>query len=194
MYPGKRIFDLVLGVPLLLLALPVMLFVSLMLLACMGPPVFFVQERPGLGGAPFRLIKFRTMRGGPGSDAERLTAPGRLLRRLSLDELPEIINVLRGQMSLVGPRPLLMQYLPLYSPGQARRHEVPPGITGWAQVNGRNAISWEDKFRLDVWYVDHASPWLDLRILCMTAWKVISGEGISQAGQATAEPFRGSRS
>jgi lipopolysaccharide/colanic/teichoic acid biosynthesis glycosyltransferase len=192
MYPGKRLLDLLIAVPLSLLSLPIMLLVSLMILVQMGRPVFFVQQRPGLRAEPFLLIKFRTMRNGEGADGERLTRLGRFLRRLSLDELPELINVLRGEMSLVGPRPLLMQYLPLYSPEQARRHEARPGITGWAQVNGRNVISWEDKFRLDVWYVDNASAWLDTRILCLTIWKVITGQGISQPGQATAEPFRGS--
>jgi len=138
-------------------------------------------------------VKFRTMRNGNGTDGERLTGLGRLLRRFSIDELPELWNVLKGDMSLVGPRPLLMEYLDRYTPEQARRHEVKPGITGWAQVNGRNAISWEQKFELDVWYVDHQSFWLDLRILAATPWKVLRREGISQQGQATMEEFRGAQ-
>jgi sugar transferase EpsL len=145
-----------------------------------------------LGGRPFFLFKFRTMREGEGEDVERLTWLGRFLRRFSLDELPELWNVLKGDMSLVGPRPLLMQYLDHYTPEQARRHEVKPGITGWAQVNGRNAVSWEEKFAYDVWYVDHRSFGLDLRILFLTFWKVLRGEGVSQPGQATMEEFKGS--
>jgi lipopolysaccharide/colanic/teichoic acid biosynthesis glycosyltransferase len=163
----------------------------------LGSPVFFRQVRPGLHGRPFVMIKFRTMRavvdehGCSQSDAERLTRFGRFLRSTSLDELPELWNVLKGEMSLVGPRPLLLEYLPLYTPDQARRHEVRPGVTGWAQVNGRNAISWEQKFALDVWYVDHRSFWLDLKILFLTMKKVFVREGISQAGQATVERFFG---
>ncbi len=161
-----------------------------------GAPVLFRQARPGLRGRPFTIYKFRTMtdkRGERGEllpDGERLTRLGRFLRKTSLDELPELFNVLKGDMSIVGPRPLLMQYLDLYTPEQARRHEVKPGITGWAQVNGRNAISWEDKFKLDVWYVDHQSFWLDLTIIFMTVWKILKREGISQPGQATMEEFR----
>jgi lipopolysaccharide/colanic/teichoic acid biosynthesis glycosyltransferase len=159
--------------------------------------VFFRQVRPGLHGRPFTMVKFRTMRdavdgeGRPLPDELRITPLGRFLRGTSLDELPELWNVLRGEMSLVGPRPLLMEYLPLYTPEQARRHEVRPGITGWAQVNGRNAIGWEEKFRLDSWYVDHRSLWLDLKILLLTVKKVFVREGISQEGQATMERFRG---
>lgn len=196
MGPGKRIFDLAVTLPLFLISLPLMLVVALVIALIMGRPVFFLQQRPGLHGAPFILIKFRTMAhpvaAATPADEERLTPLGRLLRRLSVDELPELINVIRGDMSLVGPRPLLMEYLALYSPGQRRRHEVRPGMTGWAQINGRNALSWEDKFKFDVWYVDHWSLWLDFRILLMTVLTVIRGEGISQEGQATVEPFRGS--
>jgi lipopolysaccharide/colanic/teichoic acid biosynthesis glycosyltransferase len=164
----------------------------------LGAPVFFRQQRPGLHGKPFMMVKFRTMTdahdaaGNLLPDADRLPAFGRFLRSSSLDELPELWNVVRGDMSLVGPRPLLMRYLPLYTPEQARRHAVRPGVTGWAQVNGRNAISWEQKFALDVWYVDHLTLWLDLRILGMTVGKIFKREGISQAGQATMEEFRGS--
>ncbi len=164
-----------------------------------GRPIFFRQVRPGLNGKPFIMYKFRTMtneRDGDGNllpDDRRLTSFGRFLRSTSLDELPELINVLKGEMSLVGPRPLLMEYLPLYSTEQFRRHEVKPGITGWAQVNGRNAISWEDKFKFDVWYVDNQSFWLDIKILWMTLVKVFKREGISQAGQATMEKFEGTR-
>lgn len=164
----------------------------------MGSPVFFRQTRPGLHGKPFELIKFRTMREPlPGenpsqTDSVRLTKVGRILRSTSLDEFPTFINVLKGDMSLVGPRPLLMQYLDRYTPEQARRHEVKPGITGWAQINGRNALTWEDKFKLDVWYVDHQSLWLDLKILSMTAYKVLKREGISAKGEATMPEFMGS--
>ena len=163
----------------------------------MGTPVFFRQQRPGLHGEPFTIYKFRTMtdkrddQGDLLPDAERLTPFGRFLRIASLDELPELVNVLRGEMSLVGPRPLLMQYLERYTPEQARRHEVRPGITGWAQVNGRNALSWENKFELDVWYVDHVSLWLDLKIIALTLWKIVRREGISQPGRATMEEFVG---
>ena len=176
---------------------PLMLAVGLAIRLSMGRPVLFRQVRPGYRGRPFTLYKFRTMReavgpdGTPLPDAERLTRVGRFVRSTSLDELPQLWNVLRGDLSLVGPRPLLMQYLPLYSPEQARRHEVRPGITGWAQVNGRNAIGWDEKFRLDVWYVDHWSLGLDLKILAMTAVKVLRREGISEAGAATMTPFRG---
>jgi len=158
----------------------------------------FTQDRPGLGGKAFRIFKFRTMtdaRGVDGillPDAERLTRFGRFLRSSSLDELPALINVLKGDMSLVGPRPLLMHYLDRYTPQQARRHEVRPGITGWAQINGRNAITWEEKFKLDVWYVDNRSLWLDIKIIYLTVWKILKREGINQPGQATMEEFRGS--
>ncbi len=165
----------------------------------LGSPVLFTQVRPGLHGKPFRMVKFRTMtdaRDATGAlltDAQRLTPFGRFLRASSLDELPELWNVLRGEMSLVGPRPLLMEYLPLYSPEQARRHKVRPGITGWAQVNGRNAISWADKFALDVWYVDNHSLWLDLRILWLTVRKVVVRDGISAEGEATMPRFEGDK-
>ena len=165
----------------------------------LGSPVLFRQVRPGLYGRPFMMVKFRTMtdeRGADGAllpDAQRLTAFGHFLRASSLDELPELWNVLRGEMSLVGPRPLLMEYLPLYSPAQARRHDVRPGITGWAQVNGRNAVSWDERFALDVWYVEHCSLWLDLRILWLTVRKVLVREGISAQGEATMPRFTGNK-
>jgi len=196
----KRLFDLVLAIAALaVLALPLLVLYA-MVRRKLGSPVLFRQVRPGLHGRPFMMIKFRTMtdaRGPDGEllpDAQRLTAFGRFLRASSLDELPELWNVLRGEMSLVGPRPLLMEYLPLYSPEQARRHEVRPGITGWAQVNGRNAVSWEERFRLDVWYVDHRSLWLDLRILWLTVRKVLVREGISAQGEATMPRFTGDKS
>ena len=193
----KRLFDVVASAcALLLLALP-LLVVIWMVRRKLGSPVFFTQVRPGMHGKPFKMVKFRSMLSERSTDGEllpdavRLTPFGRFLRSTSLDELPELWNVLKGDMSLVGPRPLLMEYLPLYSPEQARRHEVRPGITGWAQVNGRNAISWEDKFKLDVWYVDHCSLWLDIKILWLTVKKVLVREGISAAGEATVEDFRG---
>jgi lipopolysaccharide/colanic/teichoic acid biosynthesis glycosyltransferase len=185
------------GVVLLVLA-PVIGAVAIAVRLTLGAPVLFRQERPGRCGRAFEMMKFRTMQttldrqGTPLPDAERLTRFGRFLRGTSLDELPELWNVLRGDMSLVGPRPLLMEYLPLYTPEQARRHEVRPGVTGWAQVNGRNALSWERKFELDVWYVENRSFLLDLRILLLTVKKVFFREGISQAGEATMEKFRGS--
>jgi sugar transferase EpsL len=194
---GKRLFDVVGATLLLLCGAPVMLVVAVFVRATLGSPVLFVQQRPGLHGRPFRLVKFRTMRdahnsaGRPLPDGERLGKVGRLLRSLSLDELPELVNVLRGDMSLVGPRPLLMAYLPRYSREQARRHEVLPGLTGWAQVNGRNALTWTDKLRLDVWYVDHVSLSLDASILVRTVAQVLRRDGISQAGHATAEEFMG---
>jgi sugar transferase EpsL len=190
----KRILDVLLSALGLIVLSPLLLALALAVRLGLGAPVLFRQTRPGLHGRPFTLYKFRSLaedQGGLRSDEERLTRLGALLRRTSLDELPELWNVLRGDMSLVGPRPLLMEYLPLYTPEQARRHEVRPGITGWAQVNGRNAISWEQKFALDLWYVDHRSLWLDLRILALTLARVIAGEGISEPGQATATPFRG---
>lgn len=189
----KRMVDIVVVVALACLWVPVFAVVALMVVIALGRPVFFVQERPGLGGRPFRLVKFRTMRLGEGTDQERLTRVGRVLRAASLDELPELWNVLKGEMSLVGPRPLLMRYLERYTAEQARRHEVRPGITGWAQVNGRNAITWEQKFAYDVWYVDHRSLWLDLRILWLTVWQVVSRKGISADGEATMGEFTGSR-
>lgn len=193
----KRLFDFLIALLGLALLSPVLAILAWQLRSRLGSPVFFCQLRPGLRGKPFRMVKFRTMRDAIGPDgnllpdAERMTPFGCFLRASSLDELPELWNVLMGDMSFIGPRPLLMEYLPLYSPKQARRHEVRPGITGWAQINGRNAISWEDKFRLDVWYVDHQSLWLDLRIFLLTIWKVIRREGISAAGEATMVPFTG---
>lgn len=177
---------------------PLLLATAVAIALRLGTPVLFRQTRPGLHGRPFQMVKFRTMkdaideRGTDLPDAERLTSFGRLLRATSIDELPELINVLKGDMSLVGPRPLLMEYLPLYTQRQARRHDVRPGITGWAQVNGRNAITWDQKFELDVWYVDNRSMWLDLKILALTVKKVLLRERVTQPGHATAERFRGS--
>lgn len=194
----KRLFDLALTVPGLVVISPLLLIIALLVRWRLGSPVLFRQVRPGYQGKPFTLYKFRTMtdaRDAEGNllpDEVRLTRLGRFLRALSLDELPELFNVLRGEMSLVGPRPLLMQYLERYTPEQARRHEVLPGMTGWAQIHGRNVLSWEERFRLDVWYVDHWSLWLDVKILLITLWKVLKREGISQPGHATAEEFRGS--
>ena len=191
----KRLLDVALSALGLIILSPVLLALAIAIRLGLGAPILFRQVRPGLRGRPFTLYKFRSLTADPDgtrSDAERLTRLGSLLRRTSLDELPELWNVLRGDMSLVGPRPLLMEYLPLYTAEQARRHDVRPGITGWAQINGRNAISWEEKFRLDLWYVDHRGLLLDLRILALTLGRVIAGEGISEPGQATATPFRGS--
>ncbi len=193
----KRLFDLLLTIPGLLLVSPVLALTALLVRVYHGSPVLFRQLRPGYRSNPFYLYKFRTMRdlrdaqGELLPDEQRLTRLGRLLRASSLDELPELFHVLRGEMSLVGPRPLLMQYLDRYSTEQARRHDVLPGITGWAQINGRNALTWQDKFRLDVWYVDHRSLGLDVRILLLTFWKIFSQEGISQPGRATADEFMG---
>lgn len=195
----KRGFDLTVALLLLLLLWPLILLVALLIAWRLGTPVVFAQQRPGLQGRPFVIYKFRTMTSATDAygellpDSERLTPLGKMIRKLSLDELPQLLNVLKGELSLVGPRPLLMEYLPLYSPEQARRHAVRPGITGWAQVNGRNAISWEDKFRLDVWYVDHQSFWLDMKILGLTVLKVVRSEGVSQAGHVSMEKFTGSR-
>jgi lipopolysaccharide/colanic/teichoic acid biosynthesis glycosyltransferase len=189
----KRSFDFLAAAAGLLVLAPLIACVALAVGVAMGRPVLFRQERPGKAGRPFTLYKFRTMRQGEADDAERLTGLGRSLRRLSLDELPQLWNVLRGDMSFVGPRPLLMEYLPLYSPEQARRHEVRPGITGWAQVNGRYAQSWEERLRLDVWYLDHRSLALDLRILWLTIVKVFTSEGVSQPGHATMPRFTGSK-
>lgn len=193
----KRLMDLCLAsVALVLLALP-MLVIALLVRLSLGSPVLFRQQRAGLHGKPFTLIKFRTMRdalderGKLLPDEVRLTRFGKWLRHTSLDELPELLNVLKGEMSLVGPRPLLLEYLPRYNAQQARRHEVKPGITGWAQVNGRNALSWDEKFRLDVWYVDHWNIWLDIHILLLTLWKVLKREGISAEGYATMPVFMG---
>jgi sugar transferase EpsL len=194
----KRVFDILMSAGLLILLAPLMVLLAIMVVARMGRPVLFRQVRPGLHGRPFTMIKFRTMRNAVGekgmllSDAERLTGFGRFLRASSLDELPELVNVMKGDMSLVGPRPLLMEYLPLYSPEQARRHEVRPGITGWAQVNGRNALTWDEKFRLDVWYVDNRNLVMDAKILVKTLLAVARRQGISNDGNATMPPFRGS--
>ena len=196
---GKRLFDLALTIPGAILISPLLGLVALLVRLKLGQPVLFRQDRPGYQGKPFTLYKFRTMKvsrneeGNLLPDSERLTSLGRLLRSFSLDELPELINVLRGEMSLVGPRPLLMQYLERYTPEQARRHDVLPGMTGWAQVNGRNVLTWEDKFRFDVWYVDNWSLWLDVKILLLTLLGVLWREGISQPGHATAEEFMGSK-
>jgi sugar transferase EpsL len=193
----KRIFDCVASLVLLLALSPCLLLIAVLVRWKLGSPVLFRQERPGLRGAVFTILKFRTLsseRDAVGEllpDGRRMTGLGRILRGTSLDELPELLNVLRGEMSLVGPRPLLVRYLDRYTPEQARRHEVRPGITGWAQVNGRNAITWEEKFALDVWYVDHHSFLLDLKILVMTVWKAIMREGINAEGQATASEFLG---
>jgi sugar transferase EpsL len=196
---AKRALDVVGAGAALAVAAPVMAVTAAAVAVDLGRPVVFRQVRPGLGGRPFTMFKFRTMRDATDAhgrvlpDAERLTRLGRFLRASSLDELPELWNVLRGEMSLVGPRPLLMQYLPLYSREQARRHEVKPGITGWAQIHGRNSLSWDGKFALDVWYVDHASLWLDVRILAATVRAVVRRDGISHAGDATMPVFTGGR-
>jgi len=194
----KRLFDIfatIIAIIVLFLPFAILAWV----ISCkLGSPVLFRQVRPGLHGRPFKMVKFRTMteeRGSDGSllpDAQRLTPFGRWMRATSLDELPELWNVLKGEMSLVGPRPLLIQYLPLYSPEQARRHEVRPGITGWAQVNGRNEINWEDKFKLDIWYVDNHGLWLDIKILILTVKKVLSQNGINAPGESTMAEFKGS--
>lgn len=192
----KRFFDLILTIPALIILSPVLALLALLIRLKLGSPILFGQQRPGQHGKPFTLFKFRTMtdardqKGNILPDAKRLTTFGQFLRRRSLDELPEFFNVLKGDMSLVGPRPLLMQYLGRYSPEQARRHEVKPGITGWAQVNGRNALTWEQKFEHDVWYVDNWSIWLDIRIILITVWRIIRKEGINQPGQTTMEEFK----
>jgi lipopolysaccharide/colanic/teichoic acid biosynthesis glycosyltransferase len=199
MPPSKRVLDLALTIPGLVLISPLLAVIALLGRAAHGRPVIFQQRRPGYRSKPFTVHKFRTMSAATDShgvllpDSERLTTLGRFLRSFSLDELPELLNVLKGEMSLVGPRPLLMRYLQRYSPEQARRHDVLPGITGWTQINGRNAISWEDKFRFDVWYADNWSLWLDIKILLTTIWKVLKREGISQPGQATASEFMGNQ-
>lgn len=195
---GKRLLDLFLTIPALILLTPVLILVAVLVRIKLGSPVLFQQRRAGLGGEPFTLFKFRSMdvahdaQGSLLPDSERLTRFGRFLRGSSLDELPELINVLKRDMSLVGPRPLVMKYLDLYTPEQFRRHETLPGITGWAQINGRNALSWEEKFALDVWYVDHQSFWLDVKIIALTIVNLIRREGISQPGHATAQEFKGS--
>lgn len=194
---SKRIFDLFFALIALIILSPVLIVTAILVRVFIGAPILFTQQRPGYKGHPFNIYKFRSMTnriardGSLLPDAERLTRFGRILRSLSLDELPELFNILRGEMSFVGPRPLLMEYLPLYSPEQMRRHDAMPGLTGWAQVNGRNALDWPSRFRLDVWYVDHWSFWLDLRIILMTVGKVIAREGINQAGQSTVEYFKG---
>lgn len=193
----KIIFDKSIALVYLILSSPVILAVMGLLFFANHGRIFFIQQRPGINGRPFNIIKFKTMSdrtdqtGQLLPDAERLHGIGKIIRKLSIDELPQLINVLKGDMSIVGPRPLLMEYLPLYSSEQARRHDVRPGITGWAQVNGRNAINWQDKFKLDVWYVDNMSFLLDLKILWLTLLKVTKSEGITQSGHATAEKFRG---
>jgi lipopolysaccharide/colanic/teichoic acid biosynthesis glycosyltransferase len=193
----KRLFDLLVSALVGILLIPFILIIALIILVVDGWPVFFVQDRPGLSGKVFKNFKFRTMREMKDSqgkllpEEQRLFGFGRFLRRFSLDEIPEIFNVLCGEMSLVGPRPLLVEYLPYYSAEQSRRHEVLPGITGWAQVNGRNILSWEDRFQLDVWYVDHWSFGLDLKIIFMTIWKVLSGEGISPPEMEIMPKFSG---
>lgn len=193
----KRCLDLVAATAALIVLSPVLVTVAALVRVKLGRPVLFRQERPGLHGRSFEMLKFRTMtdaRSGAGEllpDAQRLTPFGKFLRSSSLDELPGLLSILKGDMSLVGPRPLLMEYLPLYSPQQARRHEVRPGLTGWAQVNGRNAIGWDEKFRLDVWYVDNQSLWLDLKIIAMTVLKVVKRTGIAADGEATMQKFRG---
>lgn len=193
----KRFLDIVIALMFLILGFPLLLILASLIRIKLGAPVLFKQQRPGLHSRPFYLYKFRTMidrrdeRGELLPDYQRLTPFGSWIRRLSLDELPQLFNVLRGDLSLVGPRPLLMEYLTLYTPEQARRHEVKPGITGWAQVNGRNALSWEEKFALDIWYVDNQSFWLDLKILWLTIIKVFKREGINQQGHATVEKYKG---
>ena len=198
-YITKKILDVALSIFGLIIVSPLLLLVALIISVEMGRPVLFIQKRPGLNGKPFVLYKFRTMKNDWNKsglllpDKERLTRIGSFLRSTSLDELPELLNVLIGDMSIVGPRPLLKQYLDRYTPEQARRHEVKPGLTGWAQVNGRNSINWEEKFKLDVWYVDHQSILLDLRIIWMTVLKVLKREGISHKGQATMQEFKGTK-
>ncbi|MFQ2193681.1 sugar transferase [Aeromonas jandaei] len=195
----KRLFDILFSFCGLVLLFPLICVLALQVRRKIGSPVLFRQTRPGLNGRPFEMVKFRTMKdvvdgnGNPLPDSERIIPFGDKLRRSSCDELPELWNVLKGDMSLVGPRPLLMQYLPLYSSEQARRHEVRPGVTGWAQINGRNSLSWEDKFKLDVWYVDNNSFWLDIKILLLTVKKVFFKEGISAEGHTTIAPFTGSQ-
>jgi lipopolysaccharide/colanic/teichoic acid biosynthesis glycosyltransferase len=194
---SKRILDFALALPGIVILSPIFLIIAILVGLNYGTPIIFRQKRPGYLGKPFRVYKFRTMTNALDldnnllPDSERITRLGRFLRSYSLDELPELFNVLRGEMSWVGPRPLLMQYLERYSPEQARRHEVLPGITGWAQINGRNALTWEEKFKLDVWYVDHRTMGLDIKILLITVIKVLRREGISQSGHATAEEFTG---
>ena len=194
---SKRIFDLTFALIALIILSPVLILTAIFVRIFIGSPILFTQQRPGYKGRLFHIYKFRSMTnrfardGSLLPDAERLTRFGRILRSLSLDELPELFNILRGEMSFVGPRPLLMDYLPLYSPEQMRRHDVMPGLTGWAQVNGRNAIDWPSRFRMDVWYVDNWSFWLDIRLIFMTVSKVVLREGVNQVGQSTVEYFKG---
>lgn len=194
----KRLFDIVLSLLALVFLSVILVILSAFVYFKYGSPVFFRQERPGKDGKPFGMVKYRTMTNERDSaghllpDSQRLTRLGLLLRSTSVDELPELWNVLKGDMSLVGPRPLLMEYLPLYSEREARRHEVRPGVTGWAQINGRNALSWEEKFELDVWYVENRTLWLDIKILFLTVWQVVKRDGISQDGEATMSKFTGS--
>lgn len=194
---SKRLFDLISSLAVLVLLSPIFLLISILVWINLGWPVFFVQKRPGLHGKLFQVIKFRSMlnplpgENGISSDSLRLTRFGRFLRSTSLDELPELLCIVSGKMSVVGPRPLLISYLDLYSPEQMRRHDVLPGLTGWAQINGRNTLSWNDKFKLDVWYVDHRSFWLDIKIIFLTIWKVLRREGISQEGEVTAREWTG---
>lgn len=200
--PGKimkRMFDFLAALLAILLLGPVIVVIALLVRINMGRPVFFRQQRPGFYGKSFYICKFRTMSFACGEgglllpDRKRIIKLGAFMRKWSLDELPQLFNILKGEMSLVGPRPLLMEYLPLYTPYQARRHEVKPGITGWAQVNGRNALSWDARFKLDVWYVDHHSFKLDMKIIFLTIWKILKREGINQPGQATMEKFKGDK-
>lgn len=191
--------DIILSMWAIILFFPLLVILGIIVLITMSSPIFFKQKRPGLNGKPYCFYKFRTMTNRKDStgnllpDKDRITRLGEILRKTSLDELPSLWNVIKGDMSLVGPRPLLMEYLPLYSQDQMRRHEVKPGITGWAQINGRNAISWEEKFKLDIWYVENQSFWLDLKILFLTIWKVLKREGISQSNHVTMEKFKGSK-
>lgn len=193
----KRIFDFIVALLLSILLMPLIITVTLLIILTVGRPVLFKQQRPGFHGQPFDIYKFRTMtdecdaNGVLLPDQSRMTQTGKFLRRFSLDELPQLLNVLKGELSMVGPRPLLMEYLPLYTAEQARRHDVPPGITGWAQVNGRNAISWEQRFELDLWYVDHQSFFLDLKIILMTLMKLVKSNDVAQAGHATMPKFTG---
>jgi lipopolysaccharide/colanic/teichoic acid biosynthesis glycosyltransferase len=196
---SKRLFDFVASMAGLIVLSPVIVIVAYLIRKRLGSPILFRQVRPGLGGKPFEMVKFRTMRdaldanGNPLPDSERMTGFGSFLRSSSLDELPELWNVIKGDMSLVGPRPLLMEYLPLYDTRQVRRHDARPGVTGWAQINGRNALSWEEKFKLDVWYVDNQSLWLDLKIIFLTIKKVLIRDGISAQGEVTMTKFTGSK-
>ncbi len=195
----KRVFDLVAAFLLIIFVMPILFLVTLFIIVTIGRPVLFKQQRPGLGGQSFYIYKFRTMTNVRDRnneelpDKDRLTKTGLILRKYSLDELPQLINVLKGELSIVGPRPLLMEYMDLYTEKQARRHEVPPGITGWAQVNGRNNLSWEERFELDLWYVDNHSFYLDMKIILMTLLKVFRSEGVSQEGHVTMSKFKGTR-